>query len=32
MSSGLLTTKNSMKVSRFTPIRIGTAYSRRRSR
>jgi hypothetical protein len=30
MSSGVLTTKNRAKVSRFTPIRIGIAYSRRR--
>jgi hypothetical protein len=32
MSSGVFTTKNSAKVSRFTPIRIGRAYRVRRSR
>src|SRR5690606_30299126 len=31
-SSGEFTTKKSTKVSRFTPIRIGTAYSTRRRR
>jgi hypothetical protein len=31
MSSGVLTMKNSAKVSRFTPIRIGIAYNARRT-
>jgi len=30
MSSGVLTMKNSRKVKRFTPTRIGMAYSTRR--